>query len=700
MKQLLTLLVLSSCSVFAQNTVELSVYFDKNSDVPHMPEMAMLNEVTEDHRSEELRFSVVGFTDSSGSEDYNRKLAKRRTRSVVNHLLLSGIKPYNIIFDYEGEVCDASEADEASMAMNRRVDILISNVGRLDDEGFAGLYSESTFNKPVPMKSSNVETFVINADGPNCIETANGTLIDIPPMAFMDAYGRPISGEVEVQYEEYSDPFSIFMSGITMKVDENGVEETLESAGMFSLTATQRNRPVELRPDKEVNMEFVSTSGENNFDFYFLDPTTSTWNNLGVASIRESDSQLIEEVENISYAVVEYLLATDYLSPSKASRVTLEEHFQNLEYMQGRPISSYYRYLRNGDEVENRRFLKIWRREANFRVRVLPKNRKIKEDVAHFKIEKRFSNRLNPEWNRFRGEVWEYDGPLTRKEFRAQINRKRFQNLRVRYDAETETVQLDLKNLDSIARVPVKKVAVMNASLDFRKRMWGEFSPTYEKIRLRTLNRSFELRYKGYSRSLARQERDVQRDADRFDSKSEREHARNLKRAYRKSRRMMTQEERDMTYDEWLAYAADRASKMEMYAVKQRRGNEVVRSLVIDRMGIYNCDRLLKRKDLQTVQPRFVLADGSAIDHKATYVFEKRVNGVIAYGAEAISFNPKKLKMILLVDMEGKTYQLNETEVIAMNKSQSAQRIMHVTEFDHTPESLREVKDVLGLAAN
>ncbi|MGB1318252.1 MAG: OmpA family protein, partial [Flavobacteriales bacterium] len=412
MKNLLAIILLVSSSVLAQDAVQLSVHFDKESDVPYMPEMAMLNEIAYHPNSKQLRFAVVGHTDANGSANYNQELSKKRTTTVVNHLLMSGVKPYNIVFDYMGERGAVQEETEECLAESRRVDILISNVGDLDKEGFAGLYSEDSFLRPLPNVNPDEEVFEINTLVSNCIETASGTLIEIPPMAFMDAYGRPISGEVEVSYLEYNDPFSIFLSGITMKYDENGEAENLESAGMFSLLATQRNRPVELRPDKNVSMDFVSTSQEDNYDFFFLDPNENAWDKLGEAPIREDDSELIEQVENMSQAVLRYLGSTDYLSPTTRDRTTLEEHFQNLDYMNGRPIASYYRFLRKGNERESKQFKRVWRKGAGFKARLLPQSRKNDEATVHFKIDRRIVASTNSEWRRFSAHTWEYDGDL------------------------------------------------------------------------------------------------------------------------------------------------------------------------------------------------------------------------------------------------------------------------------------------------
>lgn len=677
---------------------EISVYFDKNSDVPDASELAMLTDLTERPTANQYRFHVTGFADSTGPKEYNQKLAKGRTNSVVNQLLTSGIEPQNILFDYEGEIIDEGAQDEAALAKNRRVDITVFNVGNIAENGFAGNYDESLFNRPIPTLKREQQTFMVDAKKGSQITTSSGTRIDIPPSAFMDAFGRPIEGEVEVKFEEYNDPFSIFLSGITMKVDENGLNQDLESAGMFNITASKDQRPVELRPDANINMEFVSASSENDFNFYFLDQNAGTWSNIGEAGLNQNANSETE-ASKYSEAVVAYLGQTSYLKYSRADSLTLEELFWDMEFIRGRPVESAFWYMRPGDLKGSKKFMKMWENSTNIRTRLLPK-RKIGDDGnIYLKVETDYSG-YNSEWSRFRGTVWEYDGPLTRKELKETIGSQHFQNLRLLVDDETGTVDIAVKNLDTIYHIPVKKFTKRNSTLDYMDRRGKEFSYAFQENELERLDRDFELKHRSYQRSLERQEKKRDKNVIRKNRDSLRDYNRSMKNAYRNARGLMSETELAMDLEEWKAYCASTSNEMEKERARQMKGDNVVRSLVIDRMGIYNCDRLLKRRDLQSVQPQFVLGDGSKVDHISTYVFENKTNAVIAYGSESIKVNPKKLKMILLVDREGKTYRLNESELIAMKKGDSIQEVMHVTQFDHSSESLDGLKDYLGLASN
>lgn len=71
-----------------------------------------------------LTFSLVGYTDSIGSEAYNIKLSKYRVTSVEKYLLDNGVLPSNITTDSRGEANPIdSNKTEIGRAKNRRVEI-------------------------------------------------------------------------------------------------------------------------------------------------------------------------------------------------------------------------------------------------------------------------------------------------------------------------------------------------------------------------------------------------------------------------------------------------------------------------------------------------------------------------------------------------------------------------------------------------
>jgi len=71
---------------------------------------------------------VEGFTDSTGSEDYNDRLSERRADAVRDALVRRGIEPARVSTRGYGESFPvASNATTAGKQLNRRVEIVMSN---------------------------------------------------------------------------------------------------------------------------------------------------------------------------------------------------------------------------------------------------------------------------------------------------------------------------------------------------------------------------------------------------------------------------------------------------------------------------------------------------------------------------------------------------------------------------------------------
>jgi outer membrane protein OmpA-like peptidoglycan-associated protein len=76
----------------------------------------------------ERRVLVEGFTDSVGSEDFNRALSQRRAEAFANALRARGVEPARITVQGQGESWPvANNATPAGRQLNRRVEVLFSD---------------------------------------------------------------------------------------------------------------------------------------------------------------------------------------------------------------------------------------------------------------------------------------------------------------------------------------------------------------------------------------------------------------------------------------------------------------------------------------------------------------------------------------------------------------------------------------------
>lgn len=99
-----------------------TIYFDHNSSKLNPAAMAINNEIiAEIKRSKATSVTVNGYTDRSGTNEYNRALAERRTGTVTDAINSAGIEP-TIGYESFGENRTAVEtADNVREWHNRRV---------------------------------------------------------------------------------------------------------------------------------------------------------------------------------------------------------------------------------------------------------------------------------------------------------------------------------------------------------------------------------------------------------------------------------------------------------------------------------------------------------------------------------------------------------------------------------------------------
>jgi outer membrane protein OmpA-like peptidoglycan-associated protein len=75
----------------------------------------------------DLKVQVEGYTDSTGTPDYNLKLSEKRATSVQAFLIQQGVQPQNITAQGYGEADPvASNSSSSGRAQNRRVELVVS----------------------------------------------------------------------------------------------------------------------------------------------------------------------------------------------------------------------------------------------------------------------------------------------------------------------------------------------------------------------------------------------------------------------------------------------------------------------------------------------------------------------------------------------------------------------------------------------
>jgi hypothetical protein len=157
-----------------------------------------------------------------------------------------------------------------------------------------------------PLDHVNEKVTLLNVDphlgGEFYLET--GTVISIPENAFVDLHGNVVTEPVKIELQEFHSASDILLSGITMHYEENGVNESFESGGMFNIEGSCNGKEVEVAKGKSLKLELASYTNEEDYDFFQLDTISATWVKIGRTTALENRSKMnlmdsIREVENV-----------------------------------------------------------------------------------------------------------------------------------------------------------------------------------------------------------------------------------------------------------------------------------------------------------------------------------------------------------------------------------------------------------------
>jgi hypothetical protein len=208
-------------------------------------------------------------------------------------------------------------------------------------------------NPPIDGLNIPATIYKVTAEKGASLDFKTGSKITIPKNAFVDKAGKLLKGEIELRYREFHDAFDFFVAGIPMTYDSAGVRYQFESAGMMELLAYQNGEPVNVAPDKSINISLASNYPATDYNLYKLDTMQNNWSCLGkdkvltqstsgtkaittnIAQVKQTEEyQTIEnkitEVEKDKEAKLAELPKTTVI-PKKPEQVKKERYSFNLD---------------------------------------------------------------------------------------------------------------------------------------------------------------------------------------------------------------------------------------------------------------------------------------------------------------------------------------------------------------------------------
>lgn len=128
MKHLFALFVLlfSSCIIHAQGFCKpTSIFFDLNKSELNPAGKMLIDSLVESVEAPDFILEIYGYTDTSNTDNYNRKLSQNRINAVLGYLKKQQVSPKEIRSFNEGEDFTSSNLNK-NAAFQRRVDLYIT----------------------------------------------------------------------------------------------------------------------------------------------------------------------------------------------------------------------------------------------------------------------------------------------------------------------------------------------------------------------------------------------------------------------------------------------------------------------------------------------------------------------------------------------------------------------------------------------
>lgn len=128
---------------------------------------------------------------------------------------------------------------------------------------------------------------------------------------------------------------------------------------------------------------------------------------------------------------------------------------------------------------------------------------------------------------------------------------------------------------------------------------------------------------------------------------------------------------------------------------KQKKEDEIYRSFAINKLGIWNCDRLYLLEKKVNITPRFRTKSTNELHTPATtFLIDKKINSVWTYQRE-ITLNPDSDNILVFVSDKGRLCYARINKLPAATTEKTMHLEIDVTEIEDKPDSTDELNALL-----
>lgn len=557
-----------------------------------------------------------------------------------------------------------------------------------------------------PIKGVDVErdTRQVKTNVETALIYPSGTRVRIPKDAFVDANGNPVKGAVQVHYREFRDPIDQLVSGIPMTYDTAGVVEQFESAGMFEILASVDGEEVFLAPGKEVKVDFSATAAQTSFNLYAFDDSTGRWEMRGKAGTADQ-IQVNPQAGTLASSSITNALSNAWAQFERrrtarnvpyVDSTSFDDRYEDSTYFftyarNSRKGGGVYRHLDTyqdeGADVKAQRRAK--RKMRYYSKASIERYRGEKErGQIWFKLS--FAAKDFPELANMRSMVWVYVGDKTFSEFRKEYAMKQvIMDMRLDYLDEEELYQITFKTVDGVKTMKAyPRYKSLNYGEDLARSRFAQFTTRYDK-RLTGKAARFDKRT---GRAMSKQKRIIKGNKDKE------------LRAWRASKKYMSEEEKAMTFDAWLTYYRNLKRSMAASSGFYNSGNvPIVRELAIDGFGVWNCDQIQRLRSPTTILATYEDQSGKKYNPVMTFVIDDNLNGVLQYSGYR-GYSPRKFAIskrspstILAVDADGNLSYMTKVEVGTLGLGSKKSFRLKMTAVDCGITSVEDLRNILDV---
>ncbi|MFM7310023.1 MAG: hypothetical protein ACKOZY_05410, partial [Flavobacteriales bacterium] len=109
------------------------------------------------------------------------------------------------------------------------------------------------------------------------VHLPTGSMIHIPPHAFLKSDGSVETDPVQLYYREFHTFFDALISGVNMDYEEDNVKYAFETSGMAQMEARSKNGVLGVNPDAIIRVDLITNKPQLKSNIYASPRPTAVW---------------------------------------------------------------------------------------------------------------------------------------------------------------------------------------------------------------------------------------------------------------------------------------------------------------------------------------------------------------------------------------------------------------------------------------